>query len=408
MTALSVVLLLVGVAGAVVRPRGLPAWVGPLAAALVALATGSAGVSVAHGALDELAQPVGFLLAAVPLAVSLDRLGFFEAAATVVTRGRGMVGGLWILAAAVTTVLNLDAGVVLLTPLYVTVARRTGRDPLLLALQPLVLSWLASSALPVSNLTNLIAVARTGASVTAFVGHLGLPSVVATAVGWCCYRYGAPARPGSLTVVAPPTSGREGPGLSPGQRRSLLIGGSVVAAVLVGFVGGRSVGIAEWEVALAADVVLIAVSRRVPWRAVPVGTAVVAAGLGVLAAGAVAHIDVARVLGGGDVAGLAQTAGVSAVAANVVNNLPALLVVLPALGRHAGPSLWAALIGVNMGPVLLATGTLASLLWLDTLGRLGVEARSTDVTRAGVRVGLPAGLAGLGTLLALHAAGVAR
>ena len=50
--------------------------------------------------------------------------------------------------------------------------------------------------------------------------------------------------------------------------------------VLVGFVAGRSVGLAPWVVALAADAVLVVVTRWVPWRAVPWGTALVAAALG--------------------------------------------------------------------------------------------------------------------------------
>ena len=96
--------------------------------------------------------------------------------------GRGSRGGgLWVLAALVTTVLNLDAAVVLLTPLYVSIARRSGRDPLALAFQPVLLASLASSALPVSNLTNLIAASATGATTGGFVAHLALPSLVATA-----------------------------------------------------------------------------------------------------------------------------------------------------------------------------------------------------------------------------------
>ncbi|MGH9095716.1 MAG: SLC13 family permease, partial [Acidimicrobiales bacterium] len=61
---------------------------------------------------------------------------------------------------------------------------------------------------------------------------------------------------------------------------------------------------------------------------------------------------------------------------------------------------------VNMGPVLLATGSLASLLWLDALGRLGVKVRARDFTAAGLRVGLPAALAGAGVQLLLHATGL--
>jgi arsenical pump membrane protein len=407
--ALAVLLLLAGVAGAVIRPFGLPAWVVPAAATVVDLLTGAASLSGVHGAvhaLHQLDQPIGFLLAAVPLAVLLDRLGFFAAAAELLTR-RGGAGGLWVLAALVTTVLNLDAGVVLLTPLYVNVARKQGLDPLILALQPVILSWLASSALPVSNLTNLIAAADTGASTAAFVGHLGLPSLVAVVIGWFCYRRLPNSDNNSGAAEPNPDAATASAALDAAQRRALVTGGVVVAGVLAGFVLGRSVGIEEWEVALVADVVLLAIVRRPPWRSVPVGTALVAGALAVLASAAVTHLDVGRLLGGDDVLGLAQTAGVTAALANTVNNLPALLVVLPALGHQPSPSLWAALIGVNMGPVLLVTGTLASLLWLDTLRRMGVEASGRDLTRAGVRVGLPASGAGLATLLILHAVGLA-
>ena len=52
------------------------------------------------------------------------------------------------------------------------------------------------------------------------------------------------------------------------------------------------------------------------------------------------------------------------------------------------------LAGVNFGPVLLVTGSLASLLWLDAMGRLGVPVSARDFTRVGWRVGLPAAIAG--------------
>ena len=56
---------------------------------------------------------LAFLLAGVPLAALLDRLGFFAAAAAVTT-----------------AVLNLDTTVVLLTPLYLRLARRAEVDPI--------------------------------------------------------------------------------------------------------------------------------------------------------------------------------------------------------------------------------------------------------------------------------------
>jgi len=141
-------------------------------------------------------------------------------------------------------------------------------------------------------------------------------------------------------------------------------------------------------------------------RAVPVGTALLAGSLAVLAAAAVVHLPVHQLIGGTGVAALARSAGVAALGANLVDNLPALLVALPAAGPGVTPSLWAVLLGVNMGPVLVATGSLASLLWLDALRRLGVPARARDFSRLGVQVGLPGALAGVGTALALAAAGI--
>jgi arsenical pump membrane protein len=420
---MAVVLLLAGVAGAVGRPFGIPAWLVPVLAAALGVAVGTVSVGASEATLRSLASPVGFLLAAVPLSCLLDELGFFEAAATAVGGRSRSVGGLWVLAALVTTVLNLDAAVVLLTPLYIRIARREGRDPIALAVQPLVLSWLASSALPVSNLTNLIAASETGAPAPAFLARLGLPSVAAVGIGWVAYRWAF--RPGaSGEGGGPPAAAPGGTGSGPGSRswavgrseepdvsarRALEVGGTVVAAVLVGFVFGRYLGIAAWEVALAADVVLL-VRRGLkapPWRAVPAGTAAVAVSLGVLATAAVAYLPVQRWLGGGTgVLGLARAAGVSALTANLINNLPALLVILPGVsGQRA--ELWAVLLGVNMGPLLVVTGTLASLLWVDTVRRMGVAVRAVDVTRTGVRVGLPGALGGLAVLLAMRAAGLA-
>ncbi|HLH47326.1 MAG TPA: hypothetical protein VKV25_09215, partial [Acidimicrobiales bacterium] len=269
--------------------------------------------------------------------------------------------------------------------------------------------------LPVSNLTNLIAASNTGASAVTFLVHLGPPSLVASGAGWLCYRRAAPRLMARRSASRPVLSGAavdEAP-LDAAERSALRLGGAVVLGVLVGFVLGRDVGIVEWQVAVAADVLLLLLLRfrgpewrPLPWRSVPVGTALVAAALGVLATAAVAHVDVGSLLGGDSVGGLARTAGVAALGANVVNNLPALLVLLPSYGHHAGASLWAALLGVNMGPVLVVTGTLASLLWLETLASFDVPVRRSDVTLVGVLVGLPAAAAGVGTLLVLRAAGV--
>jgi arsenical pump membrane protein len=390
---LTVVLLAVAVVGAVARPGGIRPWVLPVGAAGVALATGAVSVTSARSSLDELWAPLVFLLAAVPLAVLLDELGFFESLAALVGRGPGLVLWLWVTGAAVTTVLSLDAAVVLLTPLYVRVARRCQLPVVAVAFQPVLLACLASSALPVSNLTNLIAASHTGVGPLDFIEYLALPSLVATIVGYRLYRRAMPVGP-------PARDARQGAGA---DRRALLAGGVLLAAMLLGFVGGPSVGVQPWEVALGADAVLVLLTRKLPARSIPWGTALIAASLAVIATAAARYLPVDRLVSSAGIPALLREIAISAGLANVLNNLPTLLVVLPAV--HPGPSwqLWALLVGVNMGPALLVTGSLASLLWLASTASLGVKVTPADYLRAGLRIGVPALASGAATLVLLRA-----
>lgn len=328
--------------------------------------------------LQTLAPALAFLLAGVPLAALLDRLGFFDAVAVAIAgrRPEVPVGALWLLAAATTVVLNLDTTIVLLTPLYVRIARRGGSDPVPLAAVPLLLACLASSVLPVSNLTTLIVVDRYHLGVADVVGHLALPSLAAVAVGWLVYRRRHPT-----TVPAGPPAVLD--------RRALRVGAAVTAGVLVGFVLGPSAGIAPWVVALAADVVLCAITRTLPWRDVPVVTACGIAALGV---------TVALATSGGAFDGLVRhdtptalvgLVGVATLVANAVNNLPALLAAIDGVHRMTW-STWAWLLGVNTGAVLLPIGAVANLLWRRILRDERIAVPFGAYVRLTAPVALPA------------------
>lgn len=399
--ALRLALLLVAVAGAIFRPARIPAFVAPVICAALAIGTGLLSLHGASAALSPLAGPLGFLLAAIPLAVGLDRLGYFEQLARLFGAGRLLVPGLWLLGAGTVAVLNLDAGVVLLTPLYVRIARRHGYSERYLGFQPVLLALLASSFLTVSNLTNLIASSRFSFGPLAVLEHLGLPGATACAVGYLLYKKAAPAERSAAS------GGRTGDGAEVAfDRRVLWTGSVVVGLVLVGFVAGPSAGIEPWEVALSADVVVVALTKRLPFRSVPLDTALVAASLGLLAATAADHLGLRGLLSGSGPLAFAREYAVSALGANVVNNLPALLVALGFVGQHnhATCALWPVLLGVNVGPSLLVTGSLASLLWIDSMNRLGAPVRASSFLKMGARVALPAGLVALAVLVALSPA----
>jgi arsenical pump membrane protein len=394
--ALRLVLLGLAVVGVLLRPKRLPVATIPVALVLVALATTATTPSAARHALHQLYAPLAFLLLAVPLAVMLDRLGFFNAVAARIDHTRHLHLGLWLFAAAVTTLFNLDASVVLLTPLYVRIARRHGLDPVTLAFPPVLLAMLGSGALPVSNLTNLLAAERFDVGAVDFLTRLGPASIAAILVGYAAYRHALPNQPATS------------PTAEPVDERALVRGIPVVVFVLLGFTLGDAFGVPAWAVALVADVALIGMVRAWPWRTVPVDAALLAAALGVLAAAAAPHLGLHHLLAesGSRAATDVKVFAIAAAGANLVNNLPALLVAMPALGPAPGHRLWALLLGVNLGPILVISGSLAGLLWLDMARRLGVAVDARTFSRIGIRVGLPAMAAALAVLLltnALHA-----
>jgi arsenical pump membrane protein len=357
-----------------------PRWILP---GLVAAGTATGVVSwrLGVGAVRDLAGPLAFLVAAVPLAMALDRMGFFEAVAQRVSNGRAVHGPLWVLATVVTAVLNLDASIVLLTPLYLRIAERRGLPPLSLALQPMLLAALASSALPVSNLTNLIVAERLGASTVDFLTHLGPSTLVGSGVGWFVYRRAFPQHPREPV----PTSVADAH-----PSRVLLIGGSAVSVLLVGFTFGEPLGVQPWMVAGAVVLALSAVTRWRPWKAIPVDAVVIAASLGVLAASAAARTDLSAWLGREGFGGRLTAAALALMGANLVNNLPALLVAADAAGPQ---NIWPILAAVNVGPVLWISGSLAGLLWLDLVRRHQIALDHLGYARLGWRLGAVPALA---------------
>lgn len=327
----------------------------------------------------------------MPLAALLDRLGFFTSCAAWICEGRDEVPVwiLWVFAALTTAVLNLDTTIVLLTPLYLRLAQRSAHadddTTAAMVLIPLLLASLASSILPVSNLTTIIATERLDLGVLDVLGRTALPSLAACAVGWWCFRRRHPTRLAGVTGEPP-------------DRSALRVGGVVVLAVLLGFTLGPIVGLAPWMVALAADAALVVLTRSLPWRHVPIVTAL---GVGVLAAlVSLAPSDLLTPLlernGALELVGV-SIAGV--VGANSVNNLPAALLGANAV-ETATWGFWAWLLAINTGAVLLPTGAVANVLWWRILNEEGRTMTLRRYARAVVPVALPAAAAATVVLVA--------
>jgi arsenical pump membrane protein len=398
-TALAVGLLAAVLVVAVARPRGLPEAAAAVPAALVVLAVGLLSPARAWAEVRELGPTVGFLAAVLVLAHLADAEGVFRwAGGLLATRSRGVPRRLFalvfVVAAVTTAVLSLDATVVLLTPVVLATARLLRARPEPHAYTCAHLANSASLLLPVSNLTNLLALQASGLSFLGFAALMALPQVAVLAVEYAGLR--VTFRTELAVDAAPVPPDAEAPAI-PG----VAVG--VLAATLVGFAVASPLGIAPVWVAVGGALVLgvrALAARRTRMRDV-VGAAsplfcafvlalgvVVAAvtdqGLGALAADLLPDTT--------DFPALLAVAALAALLANIVNNLPATLILLAVLGPTPAAGLvLAMLIGVNVGPNLTYVGSLATLLWRRVLLDDGTPVSLRRFTFAGL-VTVPVGL----------------
>ena len=364
---LAIAVLAVSLFAAIVRPRGISeaAVAVPGAALLVLL--GVVGGRPALDRIEAIGPTVGFLAAILVFgnlcaeAGVFDYLGFRAAR---ISRGRSrrllivVVG----LAAGVTVVLTLDATVVLLTPVVLATAMRMRAHVRPPAYACSRLANSGSLLLPVSNLTNLLAFGASGLSFGRFAGLMLLPWLVVCVAEWLglrlFFRRDLPRRAEPL----------DGPAVT-APRFAL----AVLAMTVAGFVLTSSFGVSPAWAAVGGCVLLLAppIRRRkvMPLRllreASP-GFCLFVLALAVIVDAVTRHglnsVLHHLVPSGTGLLALLAVVTLAAVLANLVNNLPATLALIPLVtGQPA--LLLAMLLGVNIGPNASYGGSLATLLW---------------------------------------------
>ncbi|MDP9092164.1 MAG: SLC13 family permease [Actinomycetota bacterium] len=373
-------------------------WVVLGVAGVVVALTGWLPSADAHAVAITRAGPVlVFLLAITVLAELADRAGVFDAAAGICARlARGstlrLYGLIAVLGTLTTVGMSLDTTAVLLTPVVLTLADRLAVRTLPFALLAVWLANTASLLLPVSNLTNLLAIGHLHLSALSFAGRMALPELVAVLVS--VIYLGLVFRRDITTHYDPPIR-------QPPQDPWTFW---VCVAACLALAPGVLAGAPPWAVALAgaaAAVVVFAVRSAsvlrlslLPWRIL-----VLTEGLFLVVAALAKHGGT-RLLSdliGRSTLATTATAGVTS---NVANNLPSYLAVESAVPAGHTNQLLGALIGTNAGPLVLLWGSLATLLWRERCRARGVHISALTFATVGLG-GVPLVLLGSWAALTL-------
>jgi arsenical pump membrane protein len=333
-----------------------------------------------------------FVLVAGLLLIGLvaDDDGLFDAVGHQLARtarsGAVIFVGAVVMVGVVTAFLNLDTAVAFLTPVLVYTARSRGEGEAPLLYGCLLLANAGSLFLPGSNLTNLIVVGHlhlTGGQFFARMWAPGLAALLVTA--------------GVVAAFGRKALRIRSEGLGQPERPVLGLGLLAVVAAALLVVLLRSPALPVVAIGLAAVGVRIATKRERLGHAIGVlGLPVLVGLFGVaVALGTLGRIwtGPATLLSHLDPWG---TAAVAALASVFINNLPAASL----LAAHRPQNPYPLLIGLNIGPNLFVTGSLAWFLWLRAARAAGARPSLAAASRIGV-VAVPLSLAAAVGLLVL-------
>ncbi|SFV06850.1 arsenite efflux membrane protein ArsB [Methylobacterium sp. 174MFSha1.1] len=399
--------------GVIVRPFSWPEAIWAVTGALALVLLGLLPAGTAWEGVLKGTDVYLFLVGMMLMSEVARKEGLFDWLAGIAVRtAKGSATRLftlvYLVGTVVTVFLSNDACAVVLTPaVYAATRAAKVENPLPYLFICAFIANAASFVLPISNPANLVVFAEHMPPLTRWLSLFALPSALAILATYLVLRLtqnGTLRRQQVATEVETASLSRTGivAGLGIVATGAVLIGASAL---------GRDLGLPTFVAGLATTLIVLALKRGsgavevvkdVSWSVLPL-----VAGLFVLVealekTGVLAMI--AAELQRAATAAPAETAwgagALIAFACNLVNNLPAGLIAGAAVQAAHVPEkvAGAVLIGVDLGPNLSVTGSLATILWLTAIRREGQDVSFWSFLKLGALVMPPAlalALAGL-------------
>jgi arsenical pump membrane protein len=400
------------IAGVIVRPFGWPEYIWAIAGAVLVIVLSAVPPDAALGAAAKGTDVYLFLIGMMLLSEVARDAGLFDYLATLAVRSSGgskarLFAIVYAVGTIVTVFLSNDATAVVLTPAVAAATRTAKVEPLPYLFICAFIANAASFVLPISNPANLVLYGDHMPALPLWLAQFILPSILAIVATFVALRLTqARALQGAVDTVPEPER------LSRGGK---LVAAGIVATAIVLLVAstlGWQLGLPTFIMGGLVTIGVLALSRQSPLpvlRHISWGVLPLVAGLFILVEGLQRTGVLALITGAlksatqqSELATAAVAGVVAAFGTNLVNNLP--LGLVAASTSHAAqvpvPVTNALLIGVDLGPNLSVTGSLATILWLIALRREGIAVSSWKFLKLGLIVMPPALLLALGAVLA--------
>jgi arsenical pump membrane protein len=390
------------------RPKRVTEWMAAALGGLLMLIGGRVSLEDAAHTLAASWNVFGFFLGLMSISALADAAGFFEWAAFTAARQSGgsarrLFINVFLVGTVVTTFLSNDATALILTPIVFTLVSRLGLSPLPYLYACIFVADTASLTLPVSNPVNILMVDATDQGLVDYLSYLLLPSILAISLNLILFLYifrNAISVPLDVERLPHPKQAVRNPAYFRFVIVSLVI---IAIAYMIGSLlrGPLSV------VAIGGALLLLAgglASRQVSlgWLAKEIswGIFVFIAGMllvvrGVENAGLTAALGRALLTAAGHDpvrAVFFNTFG-AAIGSNLINNVPAMLVLISTLKSIPDLSvvmqqaiIYSTILGTGLGPNITIVGSLAKVLWVVILRRRGLEISPLQYFRTGIAV----------------------